>query len=164
MKKEINHSEFGKIVYEENLWTGSKNISINGVKLSKISKTSFKMNLENEDSYYVTIEGNFFKGTRLRIKGKTVIVSPSTKWYEYILAILPLALVLIWGNSPTLCRIIPVIGGATGGAIGGVLMCLSIILMKETRNILIKILIGIASLIVTFAACTLIGFMINSLL
>ena len=47
MKKEINHSEFGKIVYEENLWTGSKNISINGVKLSKISKTSFKMNLEN---------------------------------------------------------------------------------------------------------------------
>ena len=164
MKKEINHSVFGKIIYEENFWTGKKSIFINGKKLIKISKTSYKMCLENEESYYVTLEGNMFKGTRLRIKGKTVILSPATKWYEYVLAILPLALVLIWGSSPSLCEIVPVVGGAIGGAIGGIFMCLSIILMKETKNILFKILIGISCFALTFGICALVGSAIVSLI
>ena len=42
MKKEINHSEFGKIVYEESFWSVKKKITINGKPLIKISKTSYK--------------------------------------------------------------------------------------------------------------------------
>ena len=164
MKKEINHSEFGKIVYNENIWTGKRSISINGKQLTKISKTSYKMNLENEESYYVTIDGNMFKGTRLKIKGKTVLISPATKWYEYILGFMPLALVLIWGNSPALCEIFPIVGGAIGGAIGGLFAVLSIVFMKETKNVLLKLLIGIGCLAATFGLCALIGSAFASLL
>lgn len=159
MKKEINHSEFGQIVYEESFWTGNKKISINGKQLTKISKTSYKYNSE-EESYYVGIAGNFLKGVYLRIKERTVLVSPATKWYEYVIGFLPLVLVLIWGNSAALCSIVPIVGGAIGGAIGGVCSVLSIVFMKETRNILFKILIGIAS----FAVCFLICFGIGSAL
>ena len=98
-----------------------------------------------------------FKGTRLKIKSKTVLISPATKWYEYILGFMSLALVLIWGNSAALCEIIPVIGGAIGGAIGGVFTVLSIVFMKETKNVLLKLLIGIGCLVATFAICALIG-------
>lgn len=164
MKKEINHSEFGKIVYNENIWTGKRSISINGKQLTKISKTSYKMNLENEAGYYVNIEGNMFKGTCLKIKGKTVLISPATKWYEYILGFMPLALVLIWGNSRALCEIIPIVGGAIGGAIGGVFTVLSIVFMKETKKAVLKLLIGIGCLAATFAICALIGSALVSLI
>ena len=163
MKKEVNHSEFGKIVYEESFWSGKKKITINGKPLIKISKTSYKYASE-EESFYVSIIGNFLKGVYLRIKERTVLVCPSTKWYEYVIGFLPLALVLVWGNSAALCSIVPLVGGAIGGAIGGVVSILSIIFMKEAKNILFKVLIGIASLAVCFLICFAIGSALVSLI
>lgn len=163
MKKEINHSEFGKIVYEESVWTGKRTITINGQKLLKVGKTNFKLTLENGESSYVSVIGNMFKGTFLKIMGKMVLVSPAVKWYEYVLGFLPLALVIVWGNSPALCEIVPVVGGAIGGAISGALSIVSIVLMKESKNVVTKVLIGLACLAVTFLICMGVGKAIVSL-
>ena len=66
----------------------------------------------------------------------------------------------MWGNSVELCKIIPVVGGAIGGAISGVISVLALVFSKRTKNILYKVLIGLAGLVVTFAVGAAIGFMI----
>ena len=33
--------------------------------------------------------------------------NPRPAWYDYVLAIIPFILVLVWGNSVYLCTIIP---------------------------------------------------------
>lgn len=35
------HAEYGLIVFEENVWTGKKKLSINGKPLQKVGKTTF---------------------------------------------------------------------------------------------------------------------------
>ena len=164
MKREINHSLFGKIVYNENFWTGKKSVSINGKPLQKISKTTFKYVDDNNEESYVNLVGNIFKGVCLKFKDRHVVVSSATKWYEYVFAVLPFALIMVWGNSAALCNIIPVVGGAIGGAISGLLGFSSVIVMKETKNVFVKILIGILFLAITFAVCTLIGYAIVGLI
>lgn len=85
-----------------------------------------------------------------------------TRWYEYILYFLPFVLILIWENSVELCSIVPVVGGAIGGGVSALVSLVALVLSKKSSNILYKLLIGIAGIIVAFALCAAIGFMIVS--
>lgn len=144
MRKTIQHPVYGEIVYTENAWTGKKSLTINGIAATPITKKVFKI-----DDKSVTIIGNDLMGASLFIDGEIISLSPKPKWYEFVLAILPLAFLLTWGNSVTLCSIFPVVGGAIGGALGGAASIISLCLMKKSKSPIIKVIIGIGALVAT---------------
>lgn len=152
MKKIIEHS-CGEIIYEESFWTGKKEISINGKKLKKLDKTLFEYTDSEGKTTRVYLMGNFVSGTKITLDSQNIQVTEPSKWYEYVLAILIFVVVLIWGNSPALCSIIPIVGGAIGGGISGVMGFGSLILMKSTSNVLYKILIALGMLMATILIC-----------
>ena len=149
MKQTINHETLGEIVYEEGFWLGRKMLYINGAELEKLSKNVFR----TESGEQVTLKGNFATGVSMQIGAETIQLTPKIKWYEITLSVLPLILVLVWGNSATLCKIVPIVGGAIGGLIGGVFCALNMVLVKKVRPVWLKILISVGMLGATFAVC-----------
>ena len=75
---------------------------------------------------------------------------------------LGLVMVLIWGNSPALCEIFPIVSGAIGGAVAGGMGVVSIYLMKTTKKFLYKILIGLGVFVATLLICFVIAELILS--
>ena len=148
MKVTVKVPEYGLIGFEESAWTGRKTLSHNGKECAKLGKNKFV--LENGETAEVT--GNFLRGAALYIHGKQHQLTPAAKWYEYVLAALPLLFNLIWGNVVSLVLIFPIVGGAIGGGICGVCFVLSLVLMRKTSKWWAKILIGLA----VFAASVLI--------
>jgi hypothetical protein len=85
----------------------------------------------------------------LYIDGETVLLSPKPKWYEFVLAFLPLLFLVTWGNNAYLCYVFPVVGGALGGGLGGACSAISLYLIKNQKNPFYKILIGLVATAVT---------------
>lgn len=144
MKSYVTHPTYGNIVYDENFWSGKKSILVNGNFAKRLSKKDFIV-----DGKSAILKGNFLTGATLQIEGETIVLCEKPKIYEFILALLPFIFILTWGNSPTLCLIFPVIGGAIGGALGALAFITSLILMKKTKSPLYKIIIGAVTFIVT---------------
>ena len=88
-------------------------------------------------------------GLKLQIDNDIIEVSPKPKWYEIVLAVLPLTFLLTWGNSSALCSIFPVVGGAIGGALGAIGSMTSLLFIKKSKSLLPKLLIGIGAFVVT---------------
>ena len=149
MKESIQHPVYGEIVYNESFWVGKKTLTINGVDAQPISKKEFMI-----DGKKIVIKGSYLTGISLYIDNETVEVSPKPKWYEVVLALLPIIFLLTWGNSTALCAIFPVVGGAIGGALGALGSIASLSFMKKTNSPLVKVLIGIGA----FAATLFIAF------
>ena len=158
----INHEKYGEIIIEESFWTGKREIFINRQPLKKIGKREYEFK-EDEKSTIVHLTGNFAGGLVAEINGEKIQLTPKLKWYETILPILLAVLIFVWGNNVQLCKIIPIVGGAIGGAIIGALTFFSIVISKSTKNILLKILIQVAMGILTFAACWLVATLILGL-
>lgn len=156
MKQVVQNEKLGEIVYEESFWTGKKTVSVNGSQLEKISKNTFK----TPDGETVELKGNFFQGATLNVESESVRVTPPIKWYEIVLSVLPFILIMIWGNSVALCKIIPVVGGAIGGLVSGLMCVLNCFVIKRINKIYLKILISLAVLIATFGICCGIGYAI----
>lgn len=153
MKNIVNSETHGKIEYEESFWTGKKKLSINDVPLQKVNKKTFV----TESGEQLIIEGNYLKGSSVQIGSEKIQLTPAVKWYEVVLSVLPFILIMVWGNSLTLCLIVPVVGGAIGGAISAIFSFLNLFIIKDIKPIWLKILISIAMLGATFAICFLIG-------
>lgn len=154
MKQTIKHETLGEIVYQENFWTGKKDIFINGSQLEKTAKNVYQI----ADGETAELKGNFFKGATLSIGSENIRVAPPIKWYEIVLSILPFILIMIWGNSVALCKLVPVIGGAIGGAISALLSAANMVIIKRIDKIWLKILISIAMLGATFGICCGLGY------
>ena len=163
MIKEFESKEFGKVIYEESFWSGKRRITINGVVLSKDTKTTY-VGMINDALVKVRVVGNFLKGCSLFVNDEYFTVSLPAAWYEYVLGLLPFILVLVWGNSVELCSIVPVVGGAVGGGISGVASVGSLMLLKNTKNVLLKIAIGLGILIATFTVCAVLGYAFLSII
>lgn len=163
MVKNFVSEVYGIIEYEEGFWTGKKTLKLNGVKLHSTNKTSYTFEHE-EKIVMAMVVGNIYKGSILHIGNEKYEIYPKSKWYEFILAILPFILIIVWGNSVELCSVVPVVGGAIGGGISGVFGVLSLLLMKSNKNPLIKILIGLGLFVVTFLVCAVIGYAILGVL
>ena len=159
MKTVIHHPTYGEIVYDESFWTGKKTLMINGATCFAISKKEFLV-----DDQKVLLSGNLYSGIRLSIDQETIEISPRPAWYEVVLAILPLLFLLTWGNSPALCAIFPVVGGAIGGAIGAVFSLCSLLLMKKSKSTATKLLIGIGMFALTLLVAFVLALLILSMM
>lgn len=144
MNISIQHPVYGVIIYSESFWTGKKKLTLNGIEAQRISKTDYMI-----DGTSAVLKGNFVVGVSLYIGGETIQLTPKAKWYETLLAFIPLLFLLTWGNSPTLCAIFPVIGGALGGALGGMAAVSSLFLMKKQRTAIGKLIVGIVVAAIT---------------
>jgi len=154
MKATVNSN--GKtIVYEESFWTGKKTIIINGTECTKVNKTVYKYN-DTE----VKLIGNFLTGAKLDMNGEVVVLIDKPSALEIILSSLILLFFLVWGNSVTLVKIIPLAGGAIGGAIGGGGLVVNIAVIREHKSVGMKCLMTLA----VFAACAAINFILTALI
>lgn len=153
MKEIIKDEKYGEVIYNENAWTGKKDLSISNKALEKVDRSTFKM----EDGKEVKLSGNYFSGVKLNIDSDTIVLSQGLKWYEYVLSSLPFILILIWGNSVALCEIVPIVGGFVGGLISAVFSFLNLIILKRLKNIWLKVLISVVTLGLTFLVCFLIA-------
>ena len=159
MKEVINNSVYGEIVYNESFWLGKKSLTINGENAQSVSKKEFLVNGEK-----VVLKGSFLTGVTMLINNEKVELIRRPKVYELILALLPILFLLTWGNSPALCAIFPVVGGAIGGAIGAIFSCESMLLMKKAKSPLNKILIGIGMFAATLAVAFIVALLLISLM
>ena len=138
MREQIIHPTYGTIVYNESFWRGGITITVNGTVAQRLSKKSFTC-----DGKMIIVMGSILTGVTLLINNERVEITPKSKWYEILFAVLPAAFMIIWGNNPALCSIFPIIGGAVGGGLGGALGATSLVWMKRYRSPLVKILIGL---------------------
>ena len=163
MKIVIQHQRFGEIIYSENFWTGKKNISVGGYQLQKVNKTTYAVPGGPAEAV-VYVKGNLFTGVSLSVMGEVVPVTPATQWYEYAMCVQMFLLVMIWSNVPALFNIIPIVGGAVGGAISGLFIVINIFLMKKTNSVLVKIAIWLGMNVLMFASCYLVALALFSAL
>lgn len=63
MKTVVNVENLGQLEYCESFWTGKKSLSVNGSPLEKSSKNTFRLS----EGQYITLEGNFIKGSSVTI-------------------------------------------------------------------------------------------------
>ncbi len=152
MKVVVKNEKYGTIEYNESFWTGKKTIYVGGKLLTKKAKNKYAYSSE-EGEISVKVNGNTFSGLDLMIMGNRVEIIPKTSVLEYILALIPFIVVLIWGNSVYLCSIFPVVGGAIGGAISGAASVIGMMFMKRNKNFLVKILISLVTLAITMLIC-----------
>lgn len=160
MKQVLQHETYGEIVYEESFWSGKKTLSFNNVELKKLSNKSFLL----EDGREITVNGNYLTGVKLLIGSETIKVTPTVTWYEIVLSVLPFLLIMVWGNVVALCEIVPVVGGAIGGFISGLLSVTNLLIIRRLKNIWLKIAVSIAMLGLTFGICCGIGYAIVSMI
>lgn len=144
MKEVMQHPIYGEIIYNESFWTGKKELTVNGVCAQRISKKEYAINEKK-----IILKGNYLTGISLSVEDENIQLSSQPKWYELVLALLPFLFLIIWGNNATLCAIFPVIGGALGGAFGGIATIVSMFFMKKQKSLPIKLVVGIAVLIAT---------------
>lgn len=159
MKNTVKNDKLGEIVYEESFWTGKKNLTINGKPITKLSKDTFK----TEDEQTITLKGNYLYGTKATIGGEIIELTPTVKWYEIVLSLLPFIVVLVWGNVVALCQIIPIVGGAIGGLVSGIITILNLLVIKGIKQIWLKIIVSLAMLVAAFLICYLIALVILSM-
>lgn len=152
MKVVVENEKYGTIEYNESFWTGKKTIYVGGKLLTKKAKNKYAYSSE-EGEVSVKVNGNTFSGLELMIMGSRVEIIPKTSVLEYILAVIPFIVILIWGNSVYLCSIFPVVGGAIGGAISGAASVIGMMFMKRNKNFLVKILISLVTLVITMLIC-----------
>ena len=152
MKIKKNHPTLGEIIYSEGSWTGKKGLTIKGKELTQVDKTTFLYE-EGETKTTVKVEGNFLKGASLKFGNEIIPLSPSIKWYEIALSVLIVAFVCVWSNIVACVRILPIIGGAIGGAISGLFAILNLITMKAVNKVWLKLLIWLGFFACTILAC-----------
>ena len=156
MKKTIQHPVFGEIIYEEGLWSGKKTISIHGVMLQKVNKDTYCWDHDGQQ-HRVTLRGNMLTGSSMIVDSEEYVISPKPTLFDWLLSFLPFGIIMIWGNNPLLCSIIPVAGGAIGGALGGAGLVITMLKIREKRGIK-KVLIALLATLITFAVGAALGF------
>ena len=163
MEAIVSNKELGTIYYKESAWTGKKEIWINQTKLVKIHKNEYEYDL-GDKKVVVEVKGSFLTGVFLYINNDKVTIVEAPKWYEIVLCVLIFSLTLTWGNSVTLCSIIPIAGGAIGGLISGACQVGTMVLMRKTKKVAVKLLIALGMLLLTFLLCFLAALLLISIL
>jgi hypothetical protein len=163
MIKNYVSPKYGNIEYQESIWTGKKSIKVNGQTLKALSKTTYSFDHEGENVKAI-VAGTIYKGSSLTIGNERYQIYAKSSWYEIVLAFIPFIFILVWGNVPALCAILPVIGGAIGGGISGALSFVSLTVMKSYDKPLLKLVTGIGFLVATITICAVLGIALVSAL
>lgn len=151
MVVQTEHEKLGTIVYEESFWTGRKKLSVNGLPCERADKRTFRL----ADGRTAQLVGNYIRGVRLELGSESVQIVAGAKWYEYVLALLPLLFDLVWGNVPALFALFPMVGGALGALICALGMCLCFVFMRKAgkwwQKVLIALAVGAAAILICYA-------------
>lgn len=157
MRSIVQHETLGTIVYEESVWTGKKTIFINNTPLVKQNKKLFLYS-NGTTSKTVQVIGNFLSGTKLIIDNETIEITPTAKWYEIACSVFIFVLNVTWGNNVVLCSIFPIVGGAIGGGISGLIAVGNILAMKSVKKVWLKLAIWIGMTIAMLVVCFLLAY------
>lgn len=164
MKATIKHVGFGTLEFEESFFTGARTLRQNGSVVEKQGKKEYLLS-DGERTHRCTMEGNSILGVRLVTEGgERIALTPALRWYEVVIAVAIFAVMVVWGNSVTLCSIIPVVGGAIGGGVTGACIVLGFVFSKRSDRTAIKLLIWLGILAATFLICAVIGIFLVVLL
>lgn len=164
MRELVNHEKFGVIEYTENFWTGRKNLYINGKQLKKFKRGTYEWQKEDGTTEFCYLGGNFLKGATLMIKSDTIPLTQGMRWYEYLMAFFLFIIPMVWGSIPSLCLIIPIVGGAVGGGVYAVIAFTAMVLIKKTDNLMLKFLVWIVALFIAFVVGFLIALLVIDVL
>lgn len=156
MRASVNHVGYGQIEYDENFWTGKRELTVGGEKLLKKKKNVYTLNSENGE-LDCRIKGSFLTGATLYIDQDVIQLSEPCKWYEIFCSVLIFAFVLTWGSIPQLCMIIPIVGGAIGGAISGLGAFINLFWMRRIKQVGLKLLVWLGIFFGTIMLCFLIA-------
>ncbi len=163
MQTIVKHEKYGEILYKESAWTGKKELWLNGAKINETSKNEYVYFVDSKP-VYVKLKGNEMLGVTVTIGSETIRLVNAPKWYEIVLPLFFFSLVMVWGSVPTLCAIIPIVGGAIGGAINGVCLILSMYLMKKQEKVWAKLLIAFGIFVINVIICFVVALIVVSML
>ena len=129
ISKIINDTNY---VYDENFWTGKKNIYINGKQATKVNKKEFVLS-NGEEKTSIYIKGSYFSGVTLYVNTKPIELVKN-KWYEWILMF-----------APFVCLALGVFSGVIGGVLSALLSCtaafINSTICRSKLNIVVKIIL-----------------------
>lgn len=155
--------KYGTVVYEESVWTGKKSLYVNNEALSRDGKSAF-VYTSGTEVVRAEIKGNMITGSKLFIGEEEHELTPKPKWYEIACSVFIFLLIMVWGNSVALCSIVPVVGGAIGGAISALMAFANLMMMKSTDKLWKKLVYFAAMTVATFLICFIIAMAILSLI
>ena len=145
MQTTVIHPPLGEIIYEENFRTGKKRISIGGVLLQKQSRKTYAY-VTAEGTALFELKGSALSGAKLIYGGEVIRLTPPPTWYEILCTAL-FVIPLILGNV----GIFPIIGGAIGGGVYGLMAFVTLVTMKDLSKVWQKLLVFAALYLATFA-------------
>lgn len=134
--------------YTENIWTGKKELTFNGVSLQKFDKKTFIVNGNDSTMRMIKVKGNFLTGVTLIAEWGNIVMAKN-KWYDWLLIFLP-----VFG------LFVGIFGGAIGGGLSGlfgVLGCyFNANVLRSRLSLPLKILVCILIFVAANAAWILI--------
>ena len=153
MKKEIKLEDGEMLSVKQNLWTGTYYITYKNKVAKKLTKNAYII-VDGEEKHVFNIYGNLFKGISLSFQHKYYLLFEPIPWYAYILGFLPFVMTMVLGNLAFLANLgFYYVGGGIGGGISGALSFLGIMISAYFPKHWQKILILLASIVVTFGIC-----------
>lgn len=151
MTHQLQHPVHGEIVCKVNYWTGKTEVSINGIKLIRQKKNDYLYN-GTEGPQTVVVRADLFVGVIVTIANEQIRLAKPATWYEMACSLSIMVVLILWGNTPSLYRILPMVGGAVGGALGGMMTVVCAITMMRVKNIAAKLGIWLGMLAGTLLA------------
>ena len=143
-------SSISNKVYELNydVWFGKMSITVNNQSSKKVKRLVFNYTDEDLTQRTITVRGNILTGFKLNDNGEEVVMQRPLAWYEWILVIFPIA--------------IGILGGALGGALGALAGIGSAMVIRQTKSIILKVVVsivfaGIAFLVYSVLAAAILG-------
>ena len=131
----VSHPTYGVISYDENAWTGKKTILFDGVPLTMTGKNTYLLPATTEHpDMTVTVKGGYVGGVSLIVGEDTIVLTGKPSTADYILGILPAALLFAL-----------ILQGAIGGAIAGAMGFGGVLLMKSRPTLKQKLLISLGA-------------------
>lgn len=156
MKKTILNETYGEIIYYESPWTGKKGLTVGGTPLVKTDKNTFEREIDGKRDVFC-LKGSFITGVKLLAGGQTHVLIDAPKWYEIVLPLIIFAFILVWGNIVATCKILPLVGGAIGGAISGLFAMVCFLVMRFANKLYLKLLVFAGCFASTVLVCYLIA-------
>ena len=164
MRKTYAVDGLGEVKVVKGEFTGLFNIWLNGEKLQRFAKYSFKYEGEDGEAKFIVIRGSVFKGYTVVIEDTVYPFSTALPWYCYVLSAIPLFMALTIGNMRILAdNGFYFVGGALGGLIGGAFTGLSFGLTCMLEKWYFKVLAALLCVGLSFLACWGVGNLIVSL-
>ncbi len=148
------HHTYGKIVVDEDFWTGKKTVTVNSQTLDKVKRNTYLL----PDRKELKLKGSIYIGLEGEIDGERFQIGEKASALEIILLLLPFIVNMTLGNTLALSFGIPVVSGAIGGGISGAVGAAFLPKIKEADGAGKKVLWALAATGLSLVICTVIGF------